>query len=146
MTESVDNKKEGGRKQETLNINYFSVMAALLLLVALSGFARTFFLRPLFGLDPLSPQPPCLSQAPGGNRVYSDCGTGTGPYGPGTAFVRFGREGLLLVPGLSAGCVCDVWYAVLTFVSGSLRPLLRASRKTGHSLGNCFSPDFGTRA
>jgi hypothetical protein len=55
MNESVDDKKEGGRKQETLNINYFSVMAALLLLVALSGFARTFFLRPLFGLDPLPP-------------------------------------------------------------------------------------------
>lgn len=55
MNESLDDKKERGRTQKTRNINFFGVMAALLLLVALSGFARTFFLRPLFGLEPLPP-------------------------------------------------------------------------------------------
>lgn len=55
MSVGVGARKGGDRTQKALNINFFSVMAALLLLVALSGFARTFFLRPLFGLDPLPP-------------------------------------------------------------------------------------------
>ena len=55
MKDSVDDKEGVGRTQKVLNINFFSVMAALLMLVALSGFARTFFLRPLFELDPLPP-------------------------------------------------------------------------------------------
>ena len=55
MKDSVDDKEGVGRTQKALNLNFFSVMAALLLLVALSGFARTFFLRPFFGLDPLPP-------------------------------------------------------------------------------------------